>query len=323
MNSNVSIYIPRMAAYHTEETIMDIMSYYKIGKVVHVDFTPVNKKPGFNEYVDDVVKSAFVHFSNPINSHHHYHYMERIVPRNETFWNHLINSNDPYKLQISQSEYWLCLKNKNPVQRTMMNISQVVENGRYLENLVTEQAQNMEKQDETLRLLSEKVEGLHQVVYQLLLRLYNQETQAGILNVNFAIMYPGDDDELVDYKNTSIWQDFPTTRQGDNNEKRINELEKEIQNMRNKVGLLSLEEEDDSLVVSEESPFYDVQKSDYDGNRQHMNSPINDNDCINEINDNDDDSMSTHSSMPDLVECYYSDDSESRIRNSYDLCGNE
>lgn len=300
MNSNVSIYIPRMATYHTEETIMDIMSYYKIGKVAHVDFTPVNKKPGFNEYVDDIVKSAFVHFSNPINSHNHYHYMERIVPGNETFWNHLIDSNDPYKLQINQSEYWLCLKNKNPVQRTMMNISQVVENGRYLENLVVDQAKNMEKQDETIRLLSEKLEGLHQVVYQLLLRLYNQETQAGILNVNFAIMYPDDDNELIDCKNTSVWQDSPTTRQGDNNEKRIEELEKEIQNMRNKLGLL---EKDDM----EGSPFPELQKFDYDSNRQHMNSPVNYNDGVNEINDNDNDSLSTHSSMPGLVS-YDSDD---------------
>jgi hypothetical protein len=248
-----------MAVYHTEETIMDIMSYYKIGKVAHVDFTPINKKPGFGEYVDDVVKSAFVHF---YNSHHY-------MSENESFWNHLSDCIDPYKLQISQSEYWLCLKNKNPVQRTMMNISQVVENGRYLENLVTEQAKNMEKQEE-------KLERLQQVVYQLLLRLYNQETQAGILNVNFAIMYPGDDNEPIDCKNTSVWQDSPTTRQGDENERRIQELEKEIQNMRNKLGL------------SEE----------HDKNRQHMNSPV---------NDNDNDSLSTHSSMPELV-AYDSDD---------------
>ena len=306
MNSNVSIYIPRMATHHTEETIMDIMSYYKIGKVAHVDFTPINKKPGFGEYVDDVVKSAFVHFYNP------YHYMSG----NETFWNQILYSNNPYKLQISQSEYWLCLKNKNPVQRTMMNISQVVENGRYLENLVTEQAKNMEKQDETIRLLSEKLEGLHQVVYQLLLRLYNQETQAGILNVNFSIMYPQDDNEPIDSKNTSVWQDFPTTRQGDENERRIYELEEQLQNISDKLGLLPLEK-DDSLVVSEGSPFSELQKFDYDGNRQHMNSPV------NEINDDDNDSMSTHSSMPDLVECYYSDDSGDRIRNSSDLCGNE
>jgi len=285
MNSNVSIYIPRMATHHTEETIMDIMSYYKIGKVAHVDFTPINKKPGFGEYVDDVVKSAFVHFYNP------YHYMSG----NETFWNQILYSNNPYKLQISQSEYWLCLKNKNPVQRTMMNISQVVENGRYLENLVTEQAKNMEKQDETIRLLSEKLEGLHQVVYQLLLRLYNQETQAGILNVNFSIMYPQDDNEPIDSKNTSVWQDFPTTRQGDENERRIQELEKEIQNMRNKLSLL---------------PPLELQKLD---NRQHTNSPVNE---INELNDNDDDSISTHSSMPDLVECYYSDYSDDMSTNS-------
>ena len=298
MNSNVSIYIPRIAAYHTEETIMDIMSTYKIGKVVYVDFTPVNKKPGFSEYVDDVVKSAFVHFSNPIHSHHHYHYMTRIIPGNETFWNHLIYSNDPYKLQISAHEYWLCLKNKNPVQRTMMNISQVVENGRYLENLVTEQAQKIEKQEETIGLLSEKLEGLHQVVSHLLGGLYNHKTQSGTLNFHLGLLYPKYG-EPFSCKNVSYWETSPTTRQGDENERKIEELEEQLQNISTKLGALTLDNEEDSLVVSEDSPFYELQKSDYDDNRKHMNSPVNDND-----------SLSTHSSMPDLVEntSYYSDD---------------
>lgn len=317
MNSNVSIYIPRMAAYHTEETIMDIMLTYKIGKVVYVDFTPVNKKPGFSEYVGDLVKSAFVHFSNPIYSHHHYHYMTRFIPGNENFWDHLIHSNDPYKLQINSSEYWLCLKNKNPVQRSMMNIHQVVENGRYLENLVLEQADHIKKQEETIGLLSEKLEGLHQAVSQLLGGLYNHKTQSGTLNFQLGLLYPKYG-ESFSCKNTSYWETSPTTRQGDDNEKRIDEIEEQLQNISNKLGALSPDNEEDSLVVSEDSPFYELQKSDYDGNRQHTNSPVNE---INEIND--DDSLSTHSSMPDLVECYYSDDSGHRIRNSSDLCGNE
>jgi hypothetical protein len=144
MNSPVSIYIPRMSAKWTDIGIKNIMEQLCIGFVNRVDFTPINKKPGFGENIDSVVMSAFVHFSDPyINFDNHYTFQFAVNMGNTEFWN-TIESEKPYKLQVSFNEYWICLKNKNPVQRTIMNIHQVVENGRHLENLIAAQAEEIE-----------------------------------------------------------------------------------------------------------------------------------------------------------------------------------
>ena len=139
---NASIYIPRMHIKHTQESIAYYMAQF--GIVSHVDFTPINKKPGFGENVNEVVKSAFVHFSDPwfCNDKKKYHFQSVTTgEENNTFWK-TIASGIAYKLQVS-NEYWLCLKNKNPIQRTFMNIHQVVENGRYLESLIHAQAKKI------------------------------------------------------------------------------------------------------------------------------------------------------------------------------------
>ena len=57
-----SIYIPRIASYHNEEKIRNVMEFLHIGQVEYIDFTPINKKPGFNENVDQDFKSVFIHF---------------------------------------------------------------------------------------------------------------------------------------------------------------------------------------------------------------------------------------------------------------------
>ena len=76
MSINTSIYIPRMSIDHDEESIKYYMMINGIGNVSHIDFTPINKKPGFGENVDEVVKSAFVHFDDPwLCSDKIYHYI--------------------------------------------------------------------------------------------------------------------------------------------------------------------------------------------------------------------------------------------------------
>ena len=134
-----SIYIPRIASYHNEEKIRNVMEFLHIGQVEYIDFTPINKKPGFNENVDQDFKSVFIHFK---------------VYYSNNIWN-TIAAGESYKIQITQHEYWLCLKNKNPIQRTMMNIHQVVENGRHLEKLIEEQAKKIEELEQKLKRFEE------------------------------------------------------------------------------------------------------------------------------------------------------------------------
>jgi len=299
MSSTLSIYIPRMAAHHDKDSIINVMSNYGIGTVSHVDFTPINKKPGFGEKVDDVVKSAFVHFSDPMmGSDNNYHYNSRRTLGNENFWNIVLYRDGPYKLQISLSEYWLCLENTKPVQRTMMNIDQVVENSRHLENLIEEQAKTIEDQSYKIEELSKKLDNVTQVVYQLLGGLFNQSSQCDTLRQHIDVLYTGEIQPRSrhDEPDDSNSEQWPTTRQGDDSERRIEALEQQVKSMLNfdyPEAVFTPQEDDDNSIST------------------HSSMP--------ELIDID--SVSTHSSMPELEEV--SVDSEQRIRNSFELCGNQ
>ena len=226
-----SIYIPRVDSEHTEESITYYMAQHSIGTVSHIDFTPINKKPGFKENVNEVVKSAFVHFSDPwFCSDKLYYFQSRTYMGNNKFWE-TIASGQSYKLQVSDNEYWLCLKNKSPVQRTMMNIHQVVENGRHLEGLIEAQEKTIQEQADRIEALERKLEGTHKVVYQLLGGLFNQLDQCGILNHHADILMCKED--VTSFKDISKWGSWPTTRQGDVCEKRILNLENKMKNLEN------------------------------------------------------------------------------------------
>jgi|LakMenEpi03Aug12_release.lakeMendotaPanAssembly.Ray.scaffolds.fasta_scaffold512575_2 hypothetical protein len=225
-----SIYIPRMAAEHDEESITNVMEKYKIGTVSHVDFTPIYKKPGFGEKVDDVVKSAFVHFSDEMMTIDKWG-CTRLG--NSKFWHTILNLGEAFKVQVNEKEYWLCLNNKKPVQRTMMNIHQVVENGRYLEHLVQEQGKKLREQEDTIHNLSKKLENVHQVVYQLLGGLFNNPSQCETLRHHIDVLYTGEIQPRTrhDDPDESEWEHWPTTRQGDDSERRIKALEQTVREM--------------------------------------------------------------------------------------------
>ena len=314
MNSYTSIYIPRMSTSHTVASIKNIMSSYRIGTVERVDFTPINKKPGFGENVDQVVMSAFVHFSDPLlGLDNCYNYMSDSTLGNNDFWD-AISAEKPYKLQIARNEYWICLKNKNPVQYTMMNIHQVVENSRHLEKLVEEQNNKIQK-------LEQKMDNMNEVIIQFVGGLFCQHTQQGILEKFLRVL----DGEGLSSKplpeDTHNWSHWPTTRQGDECEKRIADLERYMRDVTGDICRLKYPGQ-----TSISSNFNCEEQDSYLLMRKHENSNI----------DYDNDSISTHSSMPDLVDAnsvsthssmpsleamekHY----ENRFRNSHDICGNE
>lgn len=302
MSIYTSIYIPRMSVDHNEQDIKTIMAGYRIGTVSYIDFTPINKKPGFGENVDEVVKSAFIHFSDPwIASDNFYHYQSRTFMGNTTFWD-TIACGQPYKLQISPKEYWLCLKNKNPIQRTMMNIHQVVENGRHLESIIEAQQKLIEEQQKQIDVLNDITYRVRDEVYQFIGGLFNQTTQRDAINFHLE-MLGIDIDESQKVKGNLKCNIWPTTRQGDEHDKRIEALE-------NKITQLLIESRYSHHARI--TPIFNNEEQDeYLLARKHSNNMY-----------HDDDSISTHSSMPELEEVG-SIDSDNRIRNSYELCGNE
>lgn len=90
---------------------------------------------------------------------------------------------------------------------------------------------------EQLRYHDYSIRNLTDVVYQFIGGLYNQETQTGILEYKLANLFTSDsaNDSRLKKKviNTSKWGSCPTTRQGDENEKRIEELEKKVSELMN------------------------------------------------------------------------------------------
>ncbi len=198
------------------------MTKFGIGNISHIDFTPINKKPGFAENYNSEFISAFIHFANPnIYTDGKYYWMTG-APLGE-FWT-TIQQEQPYKLQVAEDEYWICLKNKNPIKRTLMNIHQVVENGRHLENLITTQAEEIKNLKETVAKLTNNIDGVHNVVYQLIGGLFCQENQYEMIDNHLSILN-GRRGKVV---KCSIW---PTTRQGDKNQERIEKIEKTLKTL--------------------------------------------------------------------------------------------
>lgn len=142
-----SIYIPRMSVYTTEQDVA--MEFMLWGPIVRIDFTPMNKKPGFR-FIEDMksnYKSAFVHFYEPIAEN-----LAAIVQKDDEQGYGL-----KYNLNYMQEKYWVVLPNKTPVQHTMMNTSQIVDNCRYLEQKVEEQQRTIDELKTQMRDVMERL----------------------------------------------------------------------------------------------------------------------------------------------------------------------
>jgi hypothetical protein len=85
-----------------------------------------------------------------------------------------------------------------------------------------------------IKSLEKKLNGVENVVYQLLGGLFNQETQSSMLDSHLCCLrgseYPGEID-----KDTVIW---PTTRQGDKNEEEIRLLKQQVSKLEGTVSVL-------------------------------------------------------------------------------------
>jgi hypothetical protein len=312
-----------MSALYTEEAVINIMFNLRIGTVTRVDFVSIGQKPGFKEIIDDNYKAAFVHFylpnprydGPPLPEYAH----ENLCLRNQYVWD-MLDADEPCRVKVSPSEYWIFLRNNNPVPQTMMNIHQVVENGRYLENIVLEQNKKLEQQDATIKKLESKLNGIHTVVYQLIGGLFNQGNQRDILGEHSKCLFPETTQEYTcdALPEKNKWTIYPTTRQGDECERRVEALEQTVRDMLN-------------FDFPETPEHYEEHyEEDYEKEAELLHR-CNINYIHNETGSTHssmpdliyDDVASTHSSMPELIDDVSSLESEERIRNSFELCGNE
>jgi hypothetical protein len=222
--------------------------------------------------VCDVVKSAFIHFYEFYAFDKTIKILEKLS-KGESCKIYL-----PIDYGYQDQEYWILLKAINPIQDTMMNNAQIVENCRFLEKKVKEQ-------DETIKDMQEQIKNINKVVYDLVGGLFCQDTQTETQNLHLKCLFPGI--SFRPQQDTNKWKNFPTTRQGDECESRIAALESTIKEMTNfDSGEENFEKE------------YNNSLDDYLNNQENHTSTQ----SIPGLADNKQDTLTTYSSMPELVE---------------------
>lgn len=190
----MSIYIPRIHVSYDQHYIDTTMQFFMIGVVNRVDFCTI-------EGIDDYC-SAFLHFS---------YYMDN------TYVQEMLSSleqGDSRKLQISPTEYWILLKNNHPVPDTRLNMHQLAENARLLEERVLSLESVTLKQEQQIfdfrtqvETQKQQMEKLEQMVYQMRAEMvedyYIRQQQMGTDDKG-----PMTVDELIqDYDEEDTWCD--------------------------------------------------------------------------------------------------------------------
>ena len=308
MSNHYSVYVPSVTVNISEFDIVFIFQRLKFGEVIRVDFTPLHKKPGFICVDNGYYKSAFIHFRVSGSS------------CGKNFVN-IIEEIGVYRIsgrieRMNVHVEFDTRKAKNPIPETMMNIHQVVHNATYLEKKVLEQEQMIQQ-------LSSEIHFIRATVNQLIGGLYNQTNQKQLdqMNVMVDILHGNIDvsvpvpvshsschNQMNEEEEEEIPQGaYPTTRQGDVNHSRISLLESHMEKMVEEMACLTgrniSDEVSDDMFKYKPKPF-SSRMVDFENEDNH--------------------SETTHSSMPSLIS-YDSIDSitsSDRIRNSYDLCGN-
>jgi hypothetical protein len=177
MATITSIYVPRMSSVHDEYCVMrEFEEIQQIGKVSRVDFVPIGKQPGFTEPDGTFVRSAFIHFDYYYNNEKSIKIMEKLC-RGDNHKIDVLITTSPSRYVVHTYEYWILLKAKNPVKKTMMNKHQIVDNCRFLEEKIEEQTKTLEKQAKKIKELQKKTHGMDQVVYQLIALSFDEVGQ--------------------------------------------------------------------------------------------------------------------------------------------------
>ena len=284
MNSQLlSFYIPRMNGKFTKAEVKNNLEDGFLGcNIERIDFVSILNP---DKTVNPNYRSAFIHA-----------YL-RSLPASSQLYKTTYVEEKAFKFYLNgqHDSYWLLLKNKFPVPETDLNLSQVVENARLLE-------QRVAKLEEINEYQATKLENIETVVYQLLGGLFNHSTQGKVLNQNLNLLE--DNNEVcwspTDSESKSKWAHDPTTRQGDDSEIRIQKLENELKQVKRFV------------VFHNEYRFSDDESSDDEEEAisVHSSMPgleeqihiIQDDVTSNEDDDSDeDDDSGDGSSMPDLI----------------------
>ena len=154
-NEIFSFYIPRISKNYTEEDIRFVFNINCIGEVKRVDFADITSE----NHRNNTYNSAFVHMNNILNT-----------PLGNMIINETHDMNTSYKLYThpTRPEYWVLLKNHKPIKDTDLNIHQLAENTRFLEERVTSQDIILTEPQDLIKKQQDQIERLQESIDQLI-----------------------------------------------------------------------------------------------------------------------------------------------------------
>ncbi len=150
----ISFYIPRISKQYSAEVIGNIFAINLVGSISRVDFAPITPvAQGKRETAESAAcnfQKAFIHmncvFATEIG--------------NNIYNTVVMNDNSFRFFPTAEPEYWIILNNKMAVPFTNLNIHQLAENHRILEETVVTQAEQLEVQRKQIEQLQAAVAKL-------------------------------------------------------------------------------------------------------------------------------------------------------------------
>ena len=210
-----SVFIPTISKIHTEEIIANYFALNCVGKVERVDFV---------EHKNDVkgFQQAFVHFSPQQKTHE---IMEAIEQKGSyRFY--------PFK---EQNQYWILLKNKNPVPKTELNVNQLAHNQKLMEERYVQmeerEALMVEKMEKMLQRM-EKMEEREARMVQKMTKMEDEMKMMILLNEKFAQTFDAQTANMQTLSNLVCKRNQPETQATPNMtelEQKISELKTEVE----------------------------------------------------------------------------------------------
>lgn len=153
-NQMYSVFIPTISKIDTEEIIVDYFALNCVGKVERVDFVEFQNDGEDRACDAKRFQQAFVHFSPQQKTRE---IMEAIEQKGSyRFY--------PFK---EQNQYWILLKNKNPVPKTELNVNQLAHNQKLMEERYVQMEERYAQMEEREALMVEKMEKMFQKMEQM------------------------------------------------------------------------------------------------------------------------------------------------------------
>lgn len=147
--SPISFYVPRVSKDYGELDVIDAFDNMGIGLVTRVDFAPlVPIAPGQRESAESIrnpFQKAFVHVDYLYDTDIGYTINDAVVC-----------ADNSCRVYPSDKEYWILMNNKMAVPATNLNVHQIVENHRILEQTVMAQAKQIAELIQLLKKLEPK-----------------------------------------------------------------------------------------------------------------------------------------------------------------------